>query len=48
MYARELHCCLQCSRAQKNAFLQETKRLAMDYLAGIPKPSIENLIVFLF
>ena len=47
MYARELRSCLQCSRAQKNAFLRETKRLAMDYLAGVPEPSIENLIEFL-
>ena len=47
MYAGELRSCLQCSRAQKNAFLRETKRLGMDYLAGISKPSIENLIEFL-
>ena len=47
MYARELRSCLQCSRAQKNAFLRETRRLAMDYLAGVPEPSIENLIEFL-
>ena len=47
MYARELRSCLQCSRTQKNAFLRETKRLAMDYLAGVPEPSIENLIEFL-
>ena len=47
MYARELRSCLQCSRTQKNAFLRETKRLAVDYLAGVPKPSIENLIEFL-
>ena len=47
MYARELRSCLQCSRTQKNAFLRETKRLAVDYLAGISEPSIENLIEFL-
>ena len=47
MYARELRSCLQCSRAQKNAFLRETKRLAVDYLAGISEPSIEDLIEFL-
>ena len=47
MYARELRSCLQCSRTQKNAFLRETKRLAVDYLAGVPEPSIENLIEFL-
>ena len=47
MYARELRSCLQCSRTQKNAFLRETRRLAMDYLAGVPEPSIENLIEFL-
>lgn len=47
MYARELRSCLQCSRAQKNAFLRETRRLAMDYLAGVPEPSIEDLIEFL-
>ena len=47
MYARELRSCLQCSRAQKNAFLRETRRLAMDYLAGVPEPSIETLIEFL-
>ena len=47
MYARELRSCLQCSRAQKNAFLRETKRLAVDYMAGISEPSIEDLIEFL-
>ena len=47
MYARELRSCLQCSRTQKNAFLRETKRLAVDYLAGISEPSIEDLIEFL-
>lgn len=47
MYARELRSCLQCSRAQKNAFLRETKRLAVDYLAGISEPSIKDLIEFL-
>lgn len=47
MYARELRSCLQCSRTQKNAFLRETKRLAVDYLAGISEPSIEELIEFL-
>ena len=47
MYARELRSCLQCSRTQKNAFLRETKRLAVDYVAGISEPSIEDLIEFL-
>ena len=47
IYVRELRSCLQCSRAQKNAFLRETKRLAVDYLAGISEPSIEDLIEFL-
>lgn len=47
MYAGELRSCLQCSRAQKNAFLRETKRLAVDYLSGVSEPSIENLIEFL-
>ena len=47
MYARELRSCLQCSRTQKNAFLRETKRLAVDYLAGISEPSIKDLIEFL-
>lgn len=47
MYARELRSCLQCSRAQKNAFLRETKRLAVDYMAGISEPSIKDLIEFL-
>ena len=47
MYARELRSCLQCSRTQKNAFLRETQRLAVDYLAGISEPSIKDLIEFL-
>ena len=47
MYARELRSCLQCSRTQKNAFLRETKRLAVGYLVGLSEPSIEDLLGFL-
>ena len=46
-YAKELRSCLQCSRAKKNAFLRETKRLVEDYLSGISEPNIEKLIEFL-
>ncbi len=47
VYAKELRSCLQCSRAKKNTFLRETRRLAEDYLSGVSEPNIENLIEFL-